>query len=69
MGIVQEWLLKNIGLDESDELDLAAKAVLEVYMCIRRNYGLSLLFCVEDLPEIKANATSFPFTGSPFTLC
>ena len=58
--IVQEWLLKDIGLDEGDELDLAAKAVLEVYMCTWRNYSLSLLLCVEGLPEIKANATSSP---------
>ena len=36
MDIVQEWLLKDIGLDEGDELDLAAKAVLEVYMCTEK---------------------------------
>jgi hypothetical protein len=36
MNIVQEWLLKDIGLDEGDELDLAAKAVLEVYATTTR---------------------------------
>ena len=72
MDIVREWRLKDIWLHEGDELDVAAKAVLKVNMCTRRNYSLSLPFCVESLPEIKANATSsppFPFTASPFTLC
>jgi hypothetical protein len=63
--IVQEWLLKDIGLYEGDELDLAAKAVLEVYICARRNCNQSLLFYVEGLPEIKANVNfSTPFTFS-----
>ena len=67
--IVQEWLLKDIGLYEGDELDLAAKAVLEVYICARRNCNQSLLFYVEGLPEIKANvnfSTPFPFSASKY---
>jgi hypothetical protein len=31
MDIVQEWLLKDIGLDEGDELDLATKAIHGVH--------------------------------------
>jgi hypothetical protein len=63
--IVQEWLLKDIGLYEGDGLDLAAKAVLEVYICARRNYNQSLLFYDEGLPGIKANVNfSTPFTFS-----
>src|SRR4051794_33014775 len=39
-------------------------------MCTQRNYNLSLLFCVEGLPEIKGNVTSSPpfaLSSSPFT--
>ena len=36
VDIVREWLLKDIWLHEGDELDVAAKAVLEVNMCTRR---------------------------------
>jgi hypothetical protein len=40
LDIVRKCLLKDIGLDEGDELDLIAMATPEGYICARRNHNL-----------------------------